>query len=334
MPNKPSFYKKAIDDGIFADQNERVKFIESLNFWIFKSGKIVYKVKKRDLSQNNLAVDELFCRNLANTISAYSPQLDPKVLTLTKNNDLIEVTEQAQSQSEIFAYIVAMNQISETAFLDAILKKNRATEKTVGNIAKYLYELHNSAETISTGQEGNVEQLTRELDDLIYQSKKHLGKTISQAVLDMTRHPMEKFLQDHKKLFNKRSRKGFVRKIHGAFIPSKIIIQKGQVFALGQSFDPVRSGAADIVSDIADLVVELNYTKNIDLAEHFTQSYIKLSNDREIKQLLPFYKAMKCLERGLKNSTLAITAPAKKATIHCESAVKYYEQTVEAVHQF
>ncbi|MCP4297560.1 MAG: hypothetical protein GY786_18330 [Proteobacteria bacterium] len=332
--SKPEFYSSLMENGFFPKGNKITKYQESTNFWIFKTGQRIYKIKKSEKNGSVISLEELFCNEISKLTRLHSPGLEIKDITLKKENGAFLLDEDGSLPTTPAYYGVSMNQMSDRNFLDKIIKRGALNDKIVNKICEFLHDFHGQTEFTSSKKDGAPEELTEKLQNLFYQSKKHLGVTVTQAVIDMTLRPLLRFLDVNRKLLLRRGKKGFIRQTHGCFIPCKININKDGVFALGRTGDPLRDRFQDISADLADIVVELVYCDQKEFANDIVAKYSKLSNDREIKQILPFYQALRCLDNGLRFSILAESSEKKKeADTYIKTAVAYYEQTVEAVRQ-
>ena len=319
-------------EDFFPDTNKIIiKYQESSNFWIFKTGKRVYKVKKKAATQSSIALDELFCKEAVATINIHSPSLETELMCVVRDGD--QYTLQKKDKKIGLYTVIAMNQLLDRHFLDTIIEKGKVSEKMIGQIVDFLYRFHEQTSKSNSKEDGTPEHLNALLQDLFYQSKKYLGVTISQAIIDMILHPLEKYLVNHRKLFLRRIKKGFIKKTHGCFIPGKINIQKDTVVALSRSTDPLKNKHTDVAADLADLIVELNQAELGDLSAYLIKRYSRISGDKEIKQILPFYRAIKCLTIGNKHSVAMQNSTGNVAAVHQSRATRYYEQIIDIMHK-
>jgi aminoglycoside phosphotransferase family enzyme len=329
---KPEFYSSLMEAGFFPKGNKITKYQESTNFWIFKTGKKIYKFKKNENSSSVISLEELFCNEISKLTRLHSPELDIQDITLKKTEDKFILDDQGTIPGTPLYYGLSMNQLSERSFLDNIIARDNLTDDIVIQICDFLYRFHKLTAASTTKKDGSAEELGEKLQNLFYQSKKHLGMTITQPIMDMTLHPLERFLDEHRKLLLRRGKKGFIRQTHGNFVPRKISVGKKSVLALGGTGDPLKDRFQDVAVDLADLVVELIHNGQKEFAGKIVARYSKISGDREIKQILPFYQALRCLGNGLRFSLLAETPnDNQKAETNRQVAREYYEQTVDAV---
>ena len=327
--SKPEFYSHFMKKGFFSDANKIIKFMESENYWIFKTGKKIYKIKKHEPVKSSASLEEIFCQEIVRRINTHSPELEPKLLTLKQEQQQYIFDTGNHITSPVLYYAIEMNQFADRYFFDQMLAKGKLKQSTIENIAHYLHQMHEQSNRSISKDEGTVDSLLQTLNDLIYQSKKYLGSTISQPMIDMTLHPLEKYINNNRKLLLRRLKKEKIREVHGCFIPRKIIVTKERIMALAKTSDPLKNRFKDIAADLADLTVELSRQNQQELAAHFTETYCKIDDDRDLKFILPIYEAFKCLALGLKQSIQFQKGNKKTAEEFKTKAKAYYEQAID-----
>ncbi len=328
---KPDFYRTFMTKGFFPSSNKIVKFQESENYWIFKTGNRLYKVKKKEESQSTIPLEEIFCTEIVKQLHQYSPTLEAENLTIKSQDNQFVIDWNSDISSAPLYYLIAMKQLSDRGFLSNIIAKKKLNEKTLKKIAIQIFELHQKAKQSTSKVDGSPDAIQGNLENLIYQSKKFLNVTITQAIIDMSLRPLLKYLSDNRKVFLRRMKQGHIRMVHGCLIPRKIHVSPEGIQLLGKTKDPIKNLYNDIASDIADLSVALLHAGLGDLSDHFINTYSEQANDPELKLVIPVYQAMKCLSQGLKNSIEANAVEGEQSDILKKLAVSYYEQTIDVV---
>jgi len=330
---KPEFYRTFMEKDFFPEANKVVKYQESNNYWIFKTGKRVFKTKKKAPVQSSASLDEIFCQEADRQLRLYSPQLQPQLFTVKQDPQRFALDWDHQLSSPPLYYGIAMNQLSDRYFLNNLLEKKGAREHHFHEIGHYLHQRHEQAEVPEVKEAISLEAILQKVKDLIYQSKKYLGLTVTKPMLDMAGLPMEKFIADQRKLFVKRFKKGVIREIHGCFIPRKIHLYQQEITALARTSDPIRNRYGDVAQDVADLSVELNHMGNPEFAEFFVTAYCQLSTDKDLRLVLPAYQTIQCLSQGLRYSIVMKRFEGAEAEILQKTASRYYEQAIDVAHQ-
>lgn len=330
---KPDIYRTFMSEGFFPNANKIIKFQESENYWIFKTGKKLVKVKKKIETSSTIPLEEIFCREIVNQLQTHSPGLEAQTVSVINTGDTFEI-DWDNSRSEPPSYFaICMNQLPDRGFLSNIISRNKLNEPVLRQISQHLAEFHQQTEVSESKDAGSPEVISRKLDDLFYQSKKYLNVTITQAIIDMTFRPIQKYLTDNRKLLLKRIKKGNIRLVHGCLIPRKIHAAKEGINLLGRTNDPLKHRFNDVASDLADLTVELSLSGLKGESANLSEIYIKNSGDRELKQILPLYQAIRCLDLGLKHSILSNQSDENDSEAEKALARQYYEQTVDVVRE-
>ncbi len=328
---KPEFYQTFMNEGFFPNANKVTKFQDSENYWIFKTGEQIYKVKKKEETTSAVPLEEIFCIETSKQLDKHSPSLGAKIFTVKEINGSFGIDWDNSISAQVLYYGLCMKQLPDRGFLSNIVDKNKLTETMLDRIAQQLFQFHLETEVSKLKDDGSPDTLSSIIKNLFYQSKKYLNVTINQAIIDMTLRPLEKFLVDNRKLFLRRMKREQIKLLHGCFIPRKIHITNEEINFLGRTADPLKNQYHDIASDIADLTVMLIHAKKDQMADYFAESYCSASGDKETKQVLPVYQAIKCLELGLMNSIKSNQSDKLQSQKQKQLAIEYYEQTIDVI---
>ncbi|OGH00258.1 MAG: hypothetical protein A2600_07220 [Candidatus Lambdaproteobacteria bacterium RIFOXYD1_FULL_56_27] len=325
---KPVFFKALSEPAAYGDAQATVKFHESEGFWIFKTGPFVYKVIKPEASVTSKVLVEAHASELAANSNRMTPSLEATVLGLVEELGSW-VLRSGLAPGAAPYYVIKERQLADRGFLDQMLEKGKLKEKHLAEVAAALWRFHETAGLPGNKDLPGAEILLERLKDRFYQAKKFLGKTITKTMIDLSTRPLEKYLEDHKKLLGQRTRKGFVGHYHGALELRKIHWTTEGVAFLGRSGDPMKERYGDRTSDLADLIVDLENLGQEGLGKAFLDAYLGLSKDQEALTLLPLYKALKVLKQGLKHS-IAMDHAADPE-LERAKAKHYFERTVSIV---
>jgi len=330
---KPEFYRSFMAEDFFPNANKITRFEESENYWIFKTGATVYKVKKKSSLHSAVSLEEIFCNEITQLLKIHSPDLDARLLTVKKENEQFVIDWDGILPEKPLYFLISMKQLTDKGFLSNIIAKKKLNAKIIGQICDHLVAFHKKTKISQSKDDGTPDALKSDLEYLIYQSKKFMGTTITQAIIDMTYRPLEKYLVDNRKIFLRRYKQERVRRVQGCLIPRKIHVTRNGVNFLGKTTDPLKNKFKDVAADIADLTVELHETDQSELVEQFVDNYCQQTDDRELKQVLPVYQALKCLHLGLKYSIQAKQPGLKCPDSIKKRAIQYYEQTIDVTRE-
>lgn len=322
---KPDFYKTLINPSFYEKANKQIKYIESPNYWIFKTGVDIFKVKKKIDHNSPLHLEQMFCEHIIKLSKLYSPENKSELFYLIKQDEEYILSSSLNNSNDFFV-VIRQSQHHEKDNLLEQIKKNKVSETDLDSLIDRLIEFHHNTNPISIREHNESEQVERELENLFYQSKKYLGFTISQPLIDLTQRPLKKFVETQKKLFNKRNKAKKVKEIHGCLKPKKIFLNKGEVAILDNRYSALKDRVSDVLSDLADLTIEFDVHQQHELSEKIVERYKSLSKDKDINIMLPFYTSIKALKQGLHYSTLAKNEEdEEKQQELVQYAKKYYE---------
>jgi len=175
-------------------------------------------------------------------------------------------------------------------------------------------------ETAATGGEidryGRPEVFRVNTDENFSQTEKYVGGPLTTETFDTIRTYTDRFLEERADLFARRIADGRIRDGHGDLHMGNIILgPKVYVFDCIEFNDRFRYG--DVAVDLAFLAMDLDFHRRPDLAERLIQVYVERSGDREIHEVLDFYK---CYRAYVRAKIACFTAdgavePAEKQTL-------------------
>ena len=181
-----------------------------------------------------------------------------------------------------------MENLPERRFLSSLIKKKmQDLPISVWQVVQ-LANIHaDSGMFVREGETGKAERFQALCDDMLYQMKRYFDPSITQPIIDMIRHPLDKFIHSKSNVFGKRLRKGRVVQGHGALLPEHIHIQGETVRFLSPHEVYKKYSVLDATHDVATLMVELIVANEKELADHFLQKYKEASKDKDLESILP-----------------------------------------------
>jgi len=199
---------------------------------------------------------------------------------------------------ETVEYAVKMKRMPQETMLSKLLEENQVDKKLVDNIAKTIADFHAKAETNSRISEfGSLTMVETNWKENFEQTEEYIGTTIAAKTFNLIRERVKTFMQNNERLFAKRIAEGKIRDCHGD-------IHSGNIFVADRVyiFDAIefneRFRYCDVAADVAFLAMDLDFKGRTDLSNFFIEKYVEYSSDRELLQLLPFYKCYRAYVRG------------------------------------
>ena len=282
-----------------------IKLRETSTSFLFKADDQLYKIKKSGNEYATLAVKEAFCREECRLSQRFNPNWPLEVLPVMEHNGELKI---GGTEGEIIEYALKMEALADQWSLSQLLAKDKLTIKHISKIATRIAEIHAVSPAKDTAAvSGKPESFRALCDDMLFQLKRYFEASLTQPILDMIRHPLEKFINDNKRLFNKRQKKGRIVLGHGAFLPEHIFVCGDQVHFISPQEVQKKLAVLDVANDVSSLTVELARMGKTELFDAFVQQYLEVSNDQDLLKMLPLYQTYCALKQGVKTCELKVS---------------------------
>ncbi len=282
-----------------------IKLRETSTSFLFKADDQLYKIKKLGNEYATLAVKEAFCREECRLSQRFNPNWPLEVLPVMEHNGELKI---GGTEGEIIEYALKMEALADQWSLSQLLAKDKLTIKHISKIATRIAEIHAVSPAKDTAAvSGKPESFRALCDDMLFQLKRYFEASLTQPILDMIRHPLEKFINDNKRLFNKRQKKGRIVLGHGAFLPEHIFVCGDQVHFISPQEVQKKLAVLDVANDVSSLTVELARMGKTELFDAFVQQYLEVSNDQDLLKMLPLYQTYCALKQGVKTCELKVS---------------------------
>jgi hypothetical protein len=195
-------------------------------------------------------------------------------------------------------FAVKMKQIPEEYLMDKLLEKKQVTPKMIEAISEKLVQFYFAAETNDLIKSfAEPERVKQDTDENFEQTKKYVDVTIPGEVYEEVKNKTNDFFRAKGKIFQQRIASDRIRDCHGDLRLEHIFW--GDEISI---FDCIefneRFRYTDVAADIAFLAMDLDYHGREDLSEHLIRAYIGESGDRELMEVLDFYKCYRAYVRG------------------------------------
>jgi aminoglycoside phosphotransferase family enzyme/predicted kinase len=308
----PPLVEALLDPQAYPDSPSRVELVETHISHLFLTGSFVYKVKKSVdfgfLDFTALEKRRHFCQEEVRLNRRLSPQVYLGVVEIRRQG----LRYRMEGPGLTVEYAVKMRQLPRDRSLQALLQKGEATPLMVQEVACLLADFHQRAETgEEVSRAGGFDAVCFNVRENFTQIEPYIGRTLSQGTFNLLRASSETFLEAQEALFRRREAQGRVRDGHGDLHTAQIFFAEvgehrgGAPGPLGfgiQIIDCIefnqRFRYGDVAGDIAFLAMDLDFHGRQDLAESFVAAYQEASEDRELRELLDFFKAYRACVRG------------------------------------
>jgi len=293
-----SLQKALLNPGIYPDLPKKIQLIETHISLLFLTGSYVYKVKKPVdfgfLDFTTLEKRKYFCEQEVRLNRRLSPDIYLGVVKITRDGDRVSF----DGRGEVEEYAVKMKQIPEELLMDKLLDRGRVTPEMIKAVSEKLVRFYSEAETSELIKSfARPERVKQDTDENFEQTEKYIGVTISKDTFEEVQRRTNEFFRVRDKIFHLRIASDRIRDCHGDLRLEHIFW--GDEIAI---FDCIefneRFRYTDVTADIAFLAMDLDCHGREDLTGHLVRAYIEKSGDREITNILDFYKCYRAYVRG------------------------------------
>lgn len=286
---------------------ERVELAQTQMSLVFMTGQFVYKVKKPVnlgyLDYSTLAKRLFFCQQEVALNRRLCPEVYLGVAPIARQGDRLVV----EGKGEAVEYAVKMRQLPRDRTMDVLLEKGRVTREMVRQVADRMARFHSQAETSpAISAFGSLEAIHTNTQENFSQTERYVGRAISSEQYGAIRDWTRAFMKRQAPLFERRVREGRIRDCHGDLHAAHVCFSKIPRYIGGTDgiciYDCIefnnRFRYCDVASEIAFLAMDLDFHRHPDLSRTFTRSYMELAGDKDMGQLLDFYKVYRAYVRG------------------------------------
>ncbi len=283
---------------LYGPSVKSVRVLQTHTSWVFLTGRHAYKVKKPVnfgfLDYTALSARRFFCNEEFRLNRRLSPDIYQTVLSINETRGRLKLG----GRGRVIDYCLKMRELPQDSIMTEQLRQGGVTLGHIDEIARIIAGFHAHAER---GREvshyGSSEIVKLNWDENFAQTMEFRGKTITYRAFDDIKAAVERFIRERRRLFRSRREGGHVRKCHGDLHSKNVFVaERVHVFDCIE-FNP-RFSCSDVASEIAFMVMDLEYFGRKDLANFFVERYIDRSGDAGILRLLDFYKCYRAYVRG------------------------------------
>jgi len=291
-----------LDPKAYPDKTERVELAQTQMSFVLLTDDYVYKVKKPVdlgyLDYTTLDKRQFYCQQEVKLNRRLCPDVYLGVVPIIQDKDSIFI----ERQGEVIEYAVKMRRLPQEAMMDTLLAHDQVSPEMVSSIAQKLVQFHQRAETSANiSAFGDLDTIRQNTEENFTQTEKYIGNTISPKQYERIKDYTDRVLRESAPLFHKRVADGRIRDCHGDLHTAHICLSHDICIYDCIEFND-RFRYCDVASEIAFLAMDLDHYGRADLSRIFVDAYVDMSQDKEIKELLNFYKCYRAYVRGKVNS--------------------------------
>jgi aminoglycoside phosphotransferase family enzyme len=320
----PEMVQALLDPKAYPEATSGIELVQTQMSFVFLADDYVYKTKKPVdlgyLDYTTLDKRQFYCQREVELNRRLCPDAYLGVVPVTRDKGDISIG----GKGEVMEYAVKMRRLPREAMLDRLLADNRVSPRMVARVAQRIAEFHQGAEVISGF--GDLETITMNTEENFNQTIKYIGSTISQERYRRIKAYADGFTAENAPLFRKRVAEGRIRDCHGDLHAAHICFTDNICIYDCIEFND-RFRYCDVAAEVSFLAMDLDRYGRADLSQGFVNDYVAFSRDKELLELLDFYKGYFACVRGkvesFKLDDPYISGEEKARTL--EVARRYFE---------
>jgi aminoglycoside phosphotransferase family enzyme len=268
---------------------------------VFLTGIYVYKIKKavdlKFLDYTSLSKRKFYCEQetLLNRRLSHDIYMGVVAVTLADGRYFLD------GPGEVVEYAVKMRQLPEQCAMVRLLRSGKMDRKTTAQLALKLAEFYGQTPTgEGINSYGAWETIRANCEENFRQTDTFAGNILDERMFQVIRAATRSFLHRRKELFKQRVNAGKIRDCHGD-------LRSGHIYFTDdiQIIDCIefneRFRYSDITSDLAFLIMDLDYEGFPNTARHLLDCYVRYADDPDVSVLIDFYKCYRAFVRAKVN---------------------------------
>lgn len=285
----------------YPETSEKVTLAQTHISSVFIGDEFVYKIKKPVnfgfLDFSTLEKRNYYCNKEVELNSRFSQDVYLGVYPVT-----FDGTKHAiNGKGEIVDYAVKMRRLSDEDLLKTRFRKGTVTSEDIERIGKAIADFHKISErSKEIDKFGNLDTVKFNTDENFQQTAEFIGDSISKEQYHSLKNWTDEFYKEHQKLFAQRVKNGKIRDCHGDLHMEHICLTDPIIIFDCIEFND-RFRYSDIVSDIAFLLMDLEFNGGERFSEQLCKAYLTRAGEKDddlIIHLINFYKIYRAYVRG------------------------------------
>jgi len=318
-----------MDSSAYPEDFKNIKLAQTHISIVFIGDEFVYKIKKPVnfgfLDFSTLEKRKYYCEKEVELNSRFSDNVYLGVYPVTYDGTKYSIN----GDGEIVDYAVKMRRLSDEDLLKSRFKKGTITSNDIERIGKAIAAFHRKSEkSEEIDKFGSLEVIKFNTDENFQQTEEFIEDSISKEQFNSLKSWTNIFYEDNQDFFIERVKNNKIRDCHGDLHMEHICLTDPIIIFDCIEFND-RFRYSDTLSDIAFLLMDLEFNNGEKLSKQLSDVYLNYANENaneQIYSLINFYKMYRAYVRGKVSSfNLKDTAiPDDKKTKARDIAQRYF----------
>ena len=280
---------------------EKITLAQTHISTVFIGDEFVYKVKKPVnfgfLDFSTLEKRKYYCNKEVELNSRFSEGVYLGVYPVTFDGTKYTI----DGKGEVVDYAVKMRRLSDEDLLKTRFKKGTVTSEDIEKIGEAIAAIHKtSIRSKEIDEFGKLNSVKLNTDENFQQTEEFIGDSISKEQFCGLKKWTDEFYKEHKELFTQRIKNGKIRDCHGDLHMEHVCLTDPIIIFDCIEFND-RFRYIDTTSDIAFLLMDLEFNRGKSLSEQLYKAYLECADEKNedlFHHLVNFYKVYRAYVRG------------------------------------
>ena len=268
---------------------------------VFIGDEFVYKIKKPVnfgfLDFSTLEKRRYYCNKEVELNSRFSQDVYLGVYPVTFDG----AKHYINGKGEVADYAVKMKRLSDEDLLKSRFREGNITANDIKRVGKAIATFHKKSKRSKEIDEfGKLETVKFNTDENFQQTAEFIDDSISKEQYNSLKNWTDEFYKEHEGLFEQRIKSGKIKDCHGDLHMEHICLTKPIIIFDCIEFND-RFRYSDTLSDIAFLLMDLEFNDGKKLSEQLCKAYLTYADEKEdglVYHLINFYKVYRAYVRG------------------------------------
>lgn len=289
------------DPGSYPHGPVSVEHIQTHISHVFIASPYVYKVKKpvnfEFLDFSTLEKRKYYCKQEVQLNRRLCPDIYLDVIPVFYSGGRFHF--KSDDDDTPVEYVVWMKELENRYFMSEMINSTDLTSDHLDRVAEKLTPFYRDQqpdpEILEYGHRKNIKVNTDENFD---QTEPYIDNTIDRASYQAIRHYTDAYLAKNERIFENRIEHERIVDGHGDLHLEHIHLSPGGVCIYDCIEFNKRFRYLDLAEDLAFLAMELDYYGYESLSRYFIQRMSENLDDRELTEIIDFYKCYRAYVRG------------------------------------
>jgi hypothetical protein len=303
----------------YPERPSRIDLVQTHISWVFIGDAFVYKVKKPVnfgfLDFTSLAKRKFYVEEELRLNARFSPDVYLAVVPVSRNAGGYILGD----DRDVVDYALKMRRINEEKMLHRLLEADRVSAADMERIAGHLASVYHgiSSDEKARGY-GSLETVATNVTENFEQTRKYSGSVVAAETFRAIESWSLDFMKHNASVFERRIAGGHIKECHGDLHLQHICMEKDAIIVFDCIEFNERFRYGDVAADVAFLAMDLDYNRRSDLAEAFVNGYVAASGDRDLMNVLMFYRVYRAYVRA-KVTSFLLDDQRLSAAAHAEA---------------